>query len=124
MVDRENDRRTFVPRLRKLAPGIYSASCRLARVGIPDGESLRARLPRGQHELFQVLTLAENRIERHEQYFRTQDTALHRSLHEGKERENWSYIVALPYDPSDPPVVLAFWRTVYDIVMEQLIDLE
>ncbi|WP_312165399.1 hypothetical protein [Massilia timonae] len=122
-IDRENDRRTFFPRLKKLAPRIYAASERLYRSGIPSDDSLLAGLPRERHELFLVLGLAEDRIERCELYRRGEDAASRRPLHEREEPDNGGYLFARPYDASRPPREL-LWCAVYYAVMEELVEME
>lgn len=123
-IDRENVERTFLPRLRKLAPWLFRASRKLDLPLKRDLIVQWAGRPLTQSELFAVLTLAENRVAHYEQYFRSQEAARIRPVEQRHEPDHWMYRFIQPYNESNPPRELIFWRAAYDIVMDELVDLE
>jgi len=76
-------------------------------------------------EMYQLLGLAEDRIERLDRYHRTEVEAHRRPIEEREEPDHECYIWigdVGDYPNGPMPNDLAFWQTVYDEVMQELID--
>ena len=126
IIDRENDHRRFFPRLRKLSPSIYQACLKCDIYSLPKWICQVHGQQMTEHHMLQLLGFAEDRIERYERYFRTEIEAYRSPVDQRREPDHEGYIMidGSEGDLNRPPSKeLVFWRTVYDAVMAELVEL-